>query len=159
MLIILKTQNKCIPNVFIVYFLCSGWIKHEVPITHIHRCHLLDYERQIVSMVLSHCCYSLKVGEAHTVQYDHQALEKHLLDRFIYGKPIIRSDIPQVAYRNDMYTIVAFNVVRKKVKPQVSSLIDGVYCRRCMVFEHSPAYKRCFLLSAHFLVACFRHFL
>ena len=90
-----------------------------MPITHIHRCHLLDYEQQIVSVVLSHCCYSLKVGEAHSVQYDHQALEKHILDRFIYGKPIILSDIPHVAYRRDIYTTVTFNAVRRKVSPQV----------------------------------------
>jgi hypothetical protein len=95
------------------------WVKHKVPITHIHRCHLLDYEHQIVSVVLSHCRYSLKLGEAHTVRYDHQALEKHILDKFIYGKPIILSDIPQVVYRRDIYTTVTFNQVRKKV-PQVS---------------------------------------
>ena len=92
---------------------------HKVPITHIHRCHLLDYEHQIVSVVLSHCRYSLKVGEAHNVQYDHQALEKHILDKFIFGKPMILSDIPQVAYRKDIYTKVTFEAVRKKVRPQV----------------------------------------
>lgn len=102
---------------------CSHWIKYEVPITHIHRCHLLDYEHQIVSIVLSHCQYSLKVGEAHSVQYDHQALEKHILDKFIHGKPIILSDIPQVVYRKDIYTTVTFNAVRNKVGPQVNNMI------------------------------------
>ena len=98
----------------------SSWDRHKVPITHIHRCHLLDYEHQIVSVVLSHCCYSLRVGQAHTVQYDHQALEKHILDKFIHGKPRILSDIPQVVYRKDIYTTVTFDAVRKRVDPQVS---------------------------------------
>jgi hypothetical protein len=80
---------------------------------------LLDYEHQIVSVVLSHSHYSLKLGEAHTVYYDYQALEKHILDKFIYGKPIILSDIPQVVYRRDIYTTVTFNQVRKRVHPQV----------------------------------------
>ena len=66
------------------------------------------------------------MGEAHTVQYDHQALEKHILDRFIYGKPVILSDIPHVAYRKDIYTTVTFNAVRRKVNPQVSLLY--VHC-------------------------------
>ena len=48
------------------------------------------------------------------------ALEKHLLDRFIHGKPFILSDIPQVVYRKDVYTAVTFAAVRKKVEPQVS---------------------------------------
>ncbi len=74
-----------------------------------------------MSVVLSHCCYSLRVGEAHTVQYDHQAIEKHILDKFIHGKPMILSEIPQVVYRKDIYTIDTFNAVRKKVSPQVSS--------------------------------------
>ena len=102
---------------------CSEWVKLKVPITHIHRCHLLDYEHQIVSVVLSHCCYSLKLGEAHSVQYDYHALEKHVLDKFIHGKPMILSDIPQVVYRRDIYTKVTFDAIRKKVKPQVSHVI------------------------------------
>ena len=71
-------------------------------------------------MVLSHCCYSLRVGEAHTVQYNYQALEKHILDKFIHGKPTILSEIPQVVYRKDIYTTDTFNAVREKVNPQVS---------------------------------------
>ena len=96
---------------------------HSVPITHIHHCHLMDYEHQIVSIVLSHCCYSLKLGKANNVEYDHQALEKHILDKFIHGKPmILLSDIPQVTYHKDIYMTVKFDAVRKKVKPQVNLL-------------------------------------
>lgn len=76
-------------------------------------------------MVLSHCRYSLKLGEAHRVRYDYQALEKHILDKFVYGKPMILSDIPQVVYRKDIYTTVTFDAVRKKVSSQVS--VTSVY--------------------------------
>ena len=57
------------------------------------------------------------------MQYDYCAIEKHILDRFIYGKPRIISDIPQVVYRKDVYTAVALDAVRKKVYPQVSSVV------------------------------------
>ena len=78
-----------------------------------------------MSVVLSHCRYSLKLGEAHTVQYDHHALEKHILDKFVYGKPeIISEDIVQVVYRKDIYTAVTFHQVRKKVYPQVSEKLE-----------------------------------
>lgn len=100
-------------------------MKHKIPITHIHRCHLLDYEHKIVSVVLSHCCYSLKLGEAHTVRYDYQALEKHILDKFIHGKPLILSDIPQVVYRRDIYTTATLEAVRRKVNPQVVSIYSA----------------------------------
>ena len=95
------------------------WLKNEVPITHIHQCHLLDYEHQIVSVVLSHCHYSLRVGEAHAVEYDYQPLQKHILDKFIHGKPKILSDIPQVVFRKDIHSSTTFAAVREKVKPQV----------------------------------------
>ena len=95
------------------------WLKNEVPITQIQSCHLLDYEEQIISVVLSHCHYSLRAGEGHKVTYDHQSLQKHILDKFVCGKPIILSDIPKVVYRKDIHTTDTFEAVRNKVKPQV----------------------------------------
>ncbi len=67
------------------------------------------------------------MGEAHTVQYDHQALEKHILDKFIHGKPIIVSDLPQVVYRKDIYTTVTLQAIRKNVSPQVSINCEGTF--------------------------------
>ena len=102
----------------------SFWREHKVPITHLHRCHLLDYEDQLPSIILSHCHYSLKVGKGQDVKYDYQALENHILNRFIHGKPMILLDIPQVVYRKDIYTTGAFAEVRRKVAPQVF----GYFC-------------------------------
>ena len=99
------------------------WREHKVPITHIHRCHLVDYEHQLLSIVLSHCNYCLTFGKGQSIKYDHAALQKHILDRFIHGKPRILSDIPHVVYRKDIYTTVTFAAVRKKVKNQVSVII------------------------------------
>ena len=53
------------------------------------------------------------------MKYDHQALERHILNRFIHGKPLILLEIPQVVYRKDIYTTDTFADVRKKVAPQV----------------------------------------
>ena len=103
------------------------WKGHKVPIICVQQCHLLDYEQQVLSIVLSHCHYSLTFGKGHSVSYDHQALEKHIMNRFVYGKPLILSDIPQVVYRRDVYTAVTFASIRKKVKPQVSSVCSVDY--------------------------------
>ena len=92
-------------------------------------CHLLTYEQQLPSLVLSHCHYSLAVGRGQDISYDLPALEKQLLDRFIHGKPLILSDIPQVAYRKDIYTAATFAgiaAVRKNVTQVCSQkLIAG----------------------------------
>ena len=101
------------------------WSEHKVPITHLHRLHLLDYEHQLPSIILSHCHYSLKFGKGQDVKYDHQALERHILNRFIHGKPmIVVDDIPQVIYKRDIYTTSTFSDVRKKVEPQVRMLVQ-----------------------------------
>ena len=86
---------------------------------HIHKFHLLDYQTQLQSILLSHCHYSLRMGRGQEVTYDLPALEKHILDRFIHGKPTILVDIPHVRYQKDIYTAAMFAAVRKKVAPQV----------------------------------------
>ena len=96
------------------------WRKHKIPVSHIQQCHLLDYEHHLLSIVLSHCHYSLHHGKGQNVTYDYPALEKHLVDRFIHGKPLIQLEIPQVLYRKDVYSAMTFANIRKKVKPQVS---------------------------------------
>ena len=99
----------------------SKWLEHKVSLTHIHRCHVLDYEPQIVSIILSHCHYSLRAGKGHDITYDFQSLQKHILDHYILGKPKIVVDIPHVAYRKDVHTATTFATIREKVKKQVST--------------------------------------
>jgi hypothetical protein len=98
----------------------STWRDHTIQLPHIHTCHLLDYSSQLQSILLSHCHYSLHVGHGHEVSYDLPALQKHILDRFIHGKPRILVDIPQVSYQKDVYTAATFAAVRKKVAKQIS---------------------------------------
>ncbi len=100
------------------------WREHKVLITHIHSCHLLEYEQHLQSIILSHCHYSLTVGRGQNIKYNLPALEKHILNRFIYGKPIILLDIPHVAYCKDIYTVETFREIRRKVKPQVLKKIS-----------------------------------
>ena len=108
------------------------WQSNPVPLPHICGCHLLNYEHQLPSVIFSHCQYSLVVGKGEDISYDWPALEKDIFGRFIHGKPLIQSDIPQVVYRNDIYTAATFAAVRKKVEPQVSywynnHIRDSVY--------------------------------
>ena len=95
------------------------WTEFKVPISHINQCHLLLFEQHLQSIILSHCHYFLTVGKGQDIQYDIPALEKHILNRFVYGKPVILLDIPHVAYRHDVYSADTFQAVRQKVKPQV----------------------------------------
>ena len=73
-------------------------------------------------IILSHCQYSLKYGQGQNVEYDLPAIEKHLIDRFVHGKPILQLEVPQVMYRKDFYTAKSLANIRKKVKQQVHLL-------------------------------------
>ena len=96
----------------------AAWRQYKVPTTHIHECHLLEYEQKIQSIILSHCHYSLTSQE---IEYDLSALEEDILNQFFYGKPTIQLvDIPNVAYCKDSYTMETFLEIRHKVKPQVN---------------------------------------
>eukprot|EP00731_Ephydatia_muelleri_P016208 Em0009g632a len=49
------------------------------------------------------------------VKYDFAALEKHIVDRFIYGKPHIMLMIPAVVFKEDRFTAATFGAIRRKV--------------------------------------------
>ena len=102
------------------------WNKQQVPVAHVQLCHLLDYEHQLLSIVLSHCRYSLTYGHGQDISYDLPALQKHIVDRFIHGKPHLVLDIPQVIYRRDVYTATSFANIRKKCHARLVHVCVGV---------------------------------
>ena len=101
------------------------WTLQKIPITQLNSCHVVDYERQLIPIVLSHCHYSLTYGKGQQIEYDFPALEKHILDRFIYGKPHIMLEIPHVVFKEDRYTEAIFGAIRKKVH-QVQCMLTAV---------------------------------
>ncbi len=92
-----------------------------IPLSRVQHCHLLDYEQELVPLVVSHCHYSGATTHGQ-INCNLPALEKHILDKFIHGKPVISLEIPQVAYRKKrgVSTATTLVAVRKNV-PQVST--------------------------------------
>lgn len=96
----------------------SSCTKHHVPSQKVQNCHMISIESQLSYVIFSHCKYSLKVGHGADITYDFAALEKHILDLFVRGKPLITCDIPLVSYRNDVLDALNFKQIRKNI-PQV----------------------------------------
>ncbi|XP_068694646.1 E3 ubiquitin-protein ligase rnf213-alpha-like isoform X2 [Montipora foliosa] len=48
-----------------------------------------DTERDLLPLILAQCNYSLEVGKGTLVQYNWEALERQLIDRFIGRRPLI----------------------------------------------------------------------
>ena len=92
--------------------------RYRLQLSRLQSCHVIDYEQQLIHVVMTHCKYSLKIGFGDDVTYDYASLEKHILDRFVHGKPLIDVDIPLLAFKSDILKTTVFSRVRKAI-PQV----------------------------------------
>ena len=57
--------------------------------------------------------------------YNLPALEKHIVDRFIHGKPEIDVNIPVISFKTDVVQTTGFAKVRKSI-PQVNISYSGI---------------------------------
>ncbi|XP_078381354.1 E3 ubiquitin-protein ligase rnf213-alpha-like isoform X3 [Oculina patagonica] len=79
-----------------------------------------DIERDLLPLILAQCNYSLEVGRGTLVQYNWEALERQLIDRFIRGRPMIDFKDERFAFSKDIQLDSVFASVKAKVHPQVS---------------------------------------
>lgn len=53
--------------------------------------HLVGYgSEELLPLVLSHCNYSLKLGESTNLEYDFEAFERHLIHSFMQCKSRVK---------------------------------------------------------------------
>ncbi|XP_078611724.1 E3 ubiquitin-protein ligase RNF213-like isoform X2 [Branchiostoma floridae x Branchiostoma japonicum] len=84
----------------------------DVNTAHVVACHP---EQDLLPLVLSHCCYSLAVGEGTRVEYDLPALERQLVERFISGKPRINDEFETFVFRQETKNVAMYKSLRDKV--------------------------------------------
>ena len=98
--------------------------------------HVLQYSlNHLMTIVSAHCHYSsLRVGQDKAeIEYDFHALQRHLLNEVVYGKPLIRvKKMPQMVYRKDVYTAEKFDEITSKVHPQV---IQCAGCKQLQLYH------------------------
>ena len=81
---------------------------------------MISYEGEIDTVILTHCRYSLRFGKGQQVEYDFGALEKHIYDRFLVGKPWIdRNAQPMMIFSSDVIQQDVFEQLKKNITPQV----------------------------------------
>ncbi|XP_020616489.1 E3 ubiquitin-protein ligase RNF213-like [Orbicella faveolata] len=82
---------------------------------------LISYhtERDLLPLILAQCNYSLEVGRGTLVQYNWEALERQLIDRFIRGRPLVDFKDERFAFSKDIQLDSVFASVKAKVHPQV----------------------------------------
>ena len=101
--------------------------KEALPLRDLQSCYLVVGEQQFMSVVMSHCHYSLTRGKGTEVYYDIAALERHFLSHFVHGRPLFDlSTAPIVVQCRNIHTSENFAAIRKNIRPQVGSLLSYV---------------------------------
>ncbi|XP_053396010.1 E3 ubiquitin-protein ligase rnf213-alpha-like [Mercenaria mercenaria] len=86
--------------------------------------HLISYDPQhdILPLVLANCQYSFEMGKGTKIEYDFAALERQLMDRFLFSKSRIDVGrvlmIDQMVYRTEFTNAEVFRKLTDKI-PQV----------------------------------------
>ena len=100
--------------------ICQKLLQNAVPLSQLQACHVLSYEHKLIPVILTHCQYSLRYGKGKEVAYDFEAIERDLIDKFIFGKPLILMDeMPRVVLRKDAHDATFYESIMDSV-PQVS---------------------------------------
>ena len=99
--------------------------KEALPLCDLQSCYLVVGEQQFMSVVMSHCHYSLTRGKGTEVYYDIAALERHFLSHFVHGRPLFDlNTVPIVVQCRNIHTSENFAAIRKNIRPQVDSLFS-----------------------------------
>ncbi|XP_067056125.1 E3 ubiquitin-protein ligase rnf213-alpha-like isoform X2 [Acropora muricata] len=89
-----------------------------IPLQDVTSSQLISYdtERDLLPLILAQCNYSLEVGKGTLVQYNWDALERQLIDRFIRGRPLIEFKDERFAFSRDIQLDSVFAAVKLKIR-------------------------------------------
>ena len=65
-----------------------------------------DYDRDLLSLVLAHCSYSLEAGSGAKIEYDFPSLERELINRYFSGKPSIKFKVNALLFLRLLTTLI-----------------------------------------------------
>ncbi|KAJ7339360.1 hypothetical protein OS493_005754 [Desmophyllum pertusum] len=75
----------------------------QFPLSEVSVSQLIAYdpEKDLLPVMLANCSYSLEVGKETQLQYNWEALEKQIIDRFIRGRPTVDFKVDNFMFRED----------------------------------------------------------
>ena len=70
----------------------------KIPLSEVSVSQLVAYdpEKDLLPVMLANCSYSLEVGKETLLQYNWEALQKQIIDRFIRGRPTVEFKVLEV---------------------------------------------------------------
>ena len=92
---VLTLYKKYISILHSFFIHCRPNAANAIDANRITPAHLIFYdtENHLLPIIMSHCNYSLEIGEGTRVDYDYVGMEKQIENRFIKGKPYIKYSV------------------------------------------------------------------
>ena len=77
------------------YFYLNNRATAKIPLSEVSVSQLVAYdsEKDLLPVMLANCSYSLEVGKETSLQYNWEALQKQIVDRFIRGRPTVEFQV------------------------------------------------------------------
>ena len=88
----------------------------KVPLREVKCHHVIKYEEQLQSLLLSHAHYSLALGQGSVLTYDFEGVERQLMEQLFQDKPLILAEHMRFEYIREAYNLAVFDKVRFKVQ-------------------------------------------
>ena len=98
--------------------------RRQIHLTEIQACHLLCYENSLLPLLQ---CYLHANSDGQRAFKSPDALEKHIVQMFVQGKPNIAADYIVVTYRQEGQSIASENV------DTVSKTTNQVFIELCLL--------------------------
>ena len=78
-----------------IIFYLNNSTTAEIPLSEVLVSQLVAYdsEKDLLPVMLANCSYSLEVGKETSSQYNWEALQKQIIDRFIRGRPTVEFQV------------------------------------------------------------------
>ena len=100
-----------------------------------------DSEKDLLPVMLANCSYSLEVGKETSSQYNWEALQKQIIDRFIRGRPTVEFQVTISSIRGKKnslskrqnYTIL--DVLRKFANKSFKAVNGNLTFQPSLVFS------------------------
>lgn len=88
----------------------------KIPLSEVSMSQLVAYdsEKDLLPVMLANCSYSLEVGKETSLQYNWEALQKQIVDRYLRGRPIVELKLDDFVFREDDRD-VSFDNLREKI--------------------------------------------
>ena len=100
-----------------------------------------DSEKDLLPVMLANCSYSLEVGKETSSQYNWEALQKQIIDRFIRGRPTVEFQVTVSSIRGKKnslskrqnYTIL--DVLRKFANKSFKAVNENLTFQPSLAFS------------------------